>query len=111
MWRDWHPRTGDRVSVWIHVVVVFAASFALLAARNSAPDFTISPFHHAAINAFSSHDHRPHFDSNGSEWVTPVSSFLPFPPVAVSAHLSHVSQLSSTLEAKGPHYNRPPPVS
>ncbi len=108
---DSNSEVRDSITIGSHSILAVLALFALLTARSVPPEFTAAPSHRPAINNMSAHDHRPHFDANGPRWIAPASTLLPFPPVAVSAHLSHTSQLLSTLEIKGFHFNRPPPVS
>jgi hypothetical protein len=114
---DRHPRSGRRGTIRIHAIVAFSALVALLVARNIPPDFhqavslqyssVASVF---SISAVSSHDQRPRFDCNGSQWSAPAASFLPFPPAAVSVHSACTSHLFPNRNTKGFHYNRPPPV-
>jgi len=107
-----HPRNAKRGTIWVQTFVASIALFALLVIRNAPPDFPKpSSLHHCSINAVSSHDQRPRFNAGGLEWSAPVSHFLSFPPAAESARLTPVSQLSSPLQTKGFHYNRPPPAS
>ena len=107
-----NPRSIWRQAIGIQAIVACAALFALLAIRNVPPDFPQTPsLHHSSISAVSSHDQRPHFDSNGSQWSAPVSRFLQLPPTSDPAHLTPTRRLLSALQTKGFHYNRPPPVS
>jgi hypothetical protein len=106
----WHPRSVTHRTISKEVFFGIVAIFALLAARNVPPDFPPVSSHDFSIRAVSSHDHRPHFDFNGLQWTAPVSVFLPLPPVAMSSRLAAVSQLVSTIQTKGFHYNRPPPI-
>lgn len=104
-----HPRDCSRNT---RAILVFAALVALLLIRTAAPDFPKPPsLHHSSVNAVSSHEQRPHFDSEGLQWSAPVGHFLPFPPAAESAHLTPAFQPWSALQTKGFHYNRPPPAS
>lgn len=74
------------------------------------PDFPEPlSLHRFLVSSISSHDQRPGFNAGGSGWSAPFSRFLPFPPVAVSAHLVATSQRWSALQTKGFRYNRPPP--
>jgi hypothetical protein len=94
------------------VFLAFAALFALLAIRSAPPDFPKpTSIRHSLFSAVSSHSERPRFDASGLQWSAPVDHFLPFPPVAGSAHLAPFPQLWSALQSKGFHYNRPPPAS
>jgi len=107
-----HPQNRRREAVWSQALLAFAAVFALLLIRTAPPDFPKLPsVHHTSINAVSSHDQRPRFDSDGLQWSAPVGHFLPLPPAAECAHLTPVTRLWSALQTKGFHYNRPPPVS
>lgn len=93
-------------------VLAFAAFFALLLIPTAPPDSPkAASLHHSSISAVSRHQQRPHFDSEGLQWSAPAGHFLPFPPAAESAHLIPTTRLWSALQAKGFHYNRPPPAS
>jgi hypothetical protein len=105
-----HFRTSGRGTIWIRTLLASAAIFSVLAARNVPPHFPATPGVHSAIGTVSHHDQRPRFDNSNSQWSTPADSFLPVPPVAESAHLAPPLQLFSTLQAKGLHFNRPPPL-
>lgn len=106
-----HTRSRRREAISFQSTLAFAALFAFLVIRNAPPDFPRPPSaHHSLITVVSNHSHRPHFDSDGLQWSAPVKVFLPFPPAAVSAHFTSSSQLLSTLQTKGFHYNRPPPA-
>ena len=106
-------RTRSRAheAICIQALLAVAALLALLVIRIAPPHFTSQGLHHSSINAISSHDQRPHFDSDGSQWSAPVRHYLPFPPAAESTHLIPTSELCFALQTKGFHYNRPPPAS
>jgi len=106
-----HFRSGNHGTMWIRAVLACAALFALLAARNVPPDFPRAPCVHSTVGTASHHDQRPRFDNSGLKWSAPAASFLPTPPVAESAHLAPTPQPFSTLQTKGFHFNRPPPIS
>ena len=115
---DRHPRHGRQGITGVSAVIGITALAALLVARNVPPEFPkVTPQQQSttsrvsSIRAVSTHDQRPRFDCNGLGWSVPVSEFLPFPPVSGSAHLTSVSQLFPTLQIKGSHYKRPPPLS
>jgi hypothetical protein len=108
----WRPRNRSREAIWTQAFLACAALFALLVIRTAPPDFPRPPsLHQSSVDSVSSHNERPRFDWGGSQWSAPVSHFLPFPPVAYSAHSTPVPQLWSVLQSKGFHYNRPPPTS
>ena len=111
MWLERHFRSGSHGTIWMRAVVASAMLFAVLAARNVPPHFPKAPGVRSAVSDNSHHDQRPRFDNSGSKWSAPADSFLPDPPAAESAHLAPTPQLFSTLQTKGFHYNRPPPVS
>jgi hypothetical protein len=107
-----HPRNRRREAIWTQAFLASAALFALLVFRTAPPDFPRPPsLHHSSVNAVSSHNQRPNFDSDGLQWSAPVGHFLPFPPAADYSHLTPLPQLWSALQSKGFHYNRPPPAS
>jgi hypothetical protein len=106
-----HPLNLRREAIFGQAFLAFAALFALLAIRSAPPNFPRTSLQHSSVNAISSHDERPRFDSSGAQWSAPVGHFLPFPPAADSAHLAPVPQLCSALQSKGFRYNRPPPAS
>lgn len=107
-----YNRRAKRKAIYFQLIAALMALFALLVMRNAPPEISQLPsLHHSSLRSVSNHGHRPHFDSDASQWSAPVSHFLPFPPVAESAHLAFSSQEFSSFQAKGFHYNRPPPVS
>lgn len=112
----WGFRSGTQKTISLRATLAVVGLFGLLAARNVPPEFPRTSPPPAATNADShqsraSHDQRPRFDNDGSQWSAPVSDFRPAPPAAESAHLVPAAPLFYTLQAKGLHYNRPPPVS
>ena len=56
------------------------------------------------------HDQRPRFDDGGTKWNAPTDTFQLLPPTGETAHLTLAPQLFPTLQIKGFHYNRPPPI-
>jgi hypothetical protein len=108
---DRHFPGGSCRTVWIRAAVVSIALLAVLAARNVPPHFPGASRLHSAASADSHHDQRPRFDNYGSNWSAPVDSFRPVPPTPESAHLVPTPRLFSTLQTKGFHFNRPPPIS
>ena len=104
-------RRDSRRTLWIRAVLASAALFALLAARNVPPDFPSALSVDSTVTAASHHDHRPRFENSALRWSAPVATFLPVPPAAESAHSILTAQLSSTVQTKGFHFNRPPPIS
>jgi len=88
---------------------------ALVVARSVPPEFEKLASARTTISSSeqgrSPHDQRPRFDNNGTQWIAPVSNFHQIPPQAGSAHLTPVVLLFYGRQAKGFHYNRPPPVS
>ena len=104
-------RGDSRRTLWIRAVLASAALFALLAARNVPPDFLSALSVHSTVTAASHHDQRPRFDNSALRWSAPAATYLPVPPVAESPHSILTPQLSSTVQTKGFHFNRPPPIS
>jgi len=105
-----HSRSGRHGTIWINALLVFAAAFALLAARDFQPRFPQGPSIHSAINALSTRQDRPRFDSNNLQWSAPVQGYLPLPPATAAPQLALSLQSTSGLQTKGFHYNRPPPA-
>src|SRR5579864_424999 len=107
-----HRRSGRRNPLLIRGVVALAALFAFLVIRNAPPHFVRQlSLHHSSIKTVFNHGPKPHFDFDRLPWSAPVKSFLPFTPAAESSDLSPTAQVLSGLQAKGFHYNRPPPIS
>jgi hypothetical protein len=106
-----HFWSSSHGAVWSRAVLVSVVFFAVLAARNVPPHFPKVAGTQSAISADSHHDQRPRFNTNSSKWSAPTDSFVPFPPAAESAHITPTPQLFSTLQTKGFHFNRPPPLS
>lgn len=106
-----HFRRGIHGRIWIRTVLACVALLAVLAARNVAADFSQAPCVHAVIGASPHHDQKPRFDDSNSEWCAPANGFQLLPPTAESIHVPLTPHLSSTVQTKGFHYNRPPPMS
>jgi len=105
-----NSRIRSRAASWMRAIPALTALLALVVARNVPPHFTRVASQHSAISAIAKHDQRPRFDTATSHWSAPVARFLPFAPTTESAHTAPAPQLSSTLQTKGFHYNRPPPT-
>lgn len=99
-----------RGTLMIRAVLVSVALFAIFAAREVPPDFPHAIHRASTISADTHHDQRPRFDNSGTQWSAPAAVFVPYPPSAESAHLTSGLQLSSPLQTKGFHFNRPPPI-
>jgi hypothetical protein len=105
-----HIWSGSRGTIGLRTVLASLALFAVLAARNVAPDFSKAPCGHSTVSDASHHDQRPRFDDSGSKWNAPAGAFQLLPPTGEAAHLTPTLQLFSRLQIKGFHYNRPPPI-
>jgi hypothetical protein len=101
----------NRGTVMIRAVLASVALVAIFAAREVATDFPRATDLASAISADAHHDQRPRFDNSGSQWSAPAAIFVPFPPSAESTPLTLAAQFPSTLQTKGFHFNRPPPIS
>ncbi len=110
MSRGRHIWSGSHGTVWLRTVLASLALFAVLAARNVAPDFSKALCVHSTVSDHSHHDQRPRFDDSGSKWNAPAGTFQLLPSTGETAHLTPTPQLFSTLQIKGFHYNRPPPI-
>jgi RNA polymerase sigma-70 factor, ECF subfamily len=108
---DPHFRDSSHGTILIRALLASAALLAILAARDVPPNFPQALGVHSTISADSLHDQRPRFDNCGSDCSAPADSFLPVPPTAESSHVTPAPQLLSTLQTKGFHFNRPPPIS
>lgn len=102
---------GRQGTICSRALFACVALIGVLAARNVLPHFPQATSSHSAVSVDSHHDQRPRFDNSGPRWSAPAESFLPTPPAAESAHLAPVSPLSSSLQSRGFHFNRPPPIS
>jgi len=91
-------------------MLVSVALLSLLVARSAPPRFPRAQGAHSTINSDSHHDQRPRFDNANHDWSMPADNLLASPPAAESAKLNVPPALFSTLQAKGLHFNRPPPV-
>jgi hypothetical protein len=105
-----HIWSGSHGRAWLRTVLGSLALFAVLASRNVAPDFSKASCVHPAVSDDSHHDQRPRFDDIGSKWNGPSSACQLLPPAGERAHLTPTPQLFSTLQMRGFHYNRPPPI-
>ena len=106
-----HFRNGIHGAVCIRAVLAVAALFAVLAARDVPPQFAKATRVHSTICADSHSDQRPRFDDSGSKWSAPADSLVPALPTAESAQMGPTPRLFSSLQLKGFHFNRPPPIS
>ncbi len=103
-------RSSNHGMIWIRAVLASVVLFAVLAARNVPSDFSKAASVHSTISADSHLDQRPRFDYSSSEWNAPADTFQLLPPTAESAHLTPTPDSFSTIQTKGFHYNRPPPI-
>jgi hypothetical protein len=107
MTRNGVDRNNARVLRGCVLVVTIAALLAGYgtprARRNATPGS-------ASIHAARALSLRPYFDQNAGEWTVPVAAAAPAPPGAEPLAAVPAKQLFPSLEAKGPHYNRPPPA-
>jgi hypothetical protein len=101
----------NRGTVMIRAVLASVALLAIFAAREVPTDFPHATDLASTSSADTHHDQRPRFDNSGSQWSAPAAIFVPFPPSAESAHLTFAPKFPSTLQTKGFHFNRPPPIS
>jgi hypothetical protein len=113
-----HSRSATSRETRLYAVVGIISLFALFVARSVPTQFpNVAPLERSAtsqtslVSAISSHDQRPRFDCGGLQWSARVYAFLPFPPSETSNHLTSPSQIFPALHAKGPHFNRPPPIA
>jgi hypothetical protein len=106
-----HFRSGDHGLVLIRAVLVSIVLLGILAARNVPSQFLDATGAHYTISADSHHDQRPRFDNNASHWSAPAANFALFLPTAKSADVKTTPKLFRTLQSKGFHFNRPPPIS
>ena len=111
MSREPHFRGSSHGTIRIRALLASAALFAILAARDVPPHFPQAQGVHSTISTNSPHDQRPRFDNGGLDWSAPADSFLPVPPTAESSRVTPTPPLLSTLQTKGFHFNRPPPIS
>jgi hypothetical protein len=109
MEHEGHFRSGRRRATWMRVVVASVALFSIFAARSTPSQFPDAPANHS-IGADSHHEQRPRFDRGAFSWSAPVAAFVLLPPSAEPPNLTPASQVTSTLQTKGFHFNRPPPV-
>lgn len=106
-----HLWAGKERTLWIRAVLASAALFSLLAAQNVPSHFPQATCVHSSVGAPLHHDQRPRFDNNGPKWSAPAATFVPAPPAVESAGSTLIPQLSFAVQAKGVHFNRPPPIS
>jgi hypothetical protein len=100
-------RTGDRVLRGCVLVVTIVALLAGYGTPRLRPHAASNRLTIQAVRTLSQ---RPCFDQNASEWTVPVPVALPAPPAAQPLAVVPARQFFPSLEAKGPHYNRPPPA-
>jgi hypothetical protein len=98
-------------SFWARAVLVCLALSAILVARSIPPNIPTKSSVHCAVRSSSHHDQRPRF-AKGLQWICAVAVdvFRLPPPVTESAGFTLFPQHYSTLQTKGFHYNRPPPL-
>lgn len=103
----WQTRSGSTRKA--SATLVALALFAVLTARNVPPVFAATPFLHSTIQAVSSHDQRPRFEYDGTQWSIPAGDFQLIRPSVELVHSATITQFFPILRTKGSHYNRPPP--
>lgn len=106
--RDYKNRSQRPV---IHRAVLAAVVlFAIFAARGVPPDFSQALNLQSTIAADSHDDQRPRFDDSAYQWSAQPATFQLALPNAGLAGLVAGPEVFSTIQAKGFHFNRPPPV-
>jgi hypothetical protein len=103
-------RSASKARIWLQTTVAFAAVFTLLVARVNPPRFPKAPSSHSSLSVAPDPGERLHFDSDGSQWSAPAQMCLLLPPAAESERFILPAPLSSFLQTRGLHYNRPPPI-
>jgi hypothetical protein len=91
-------------------VLAAVVLFAIFAARGVPPDFSQALNPHSTIAANSHHDQRPRFVDSAYQWGAPPATFQLTLPNAELAGLIVEPEVFSTIQTKGFHFNRPPPV-
>jgi hypothetical protein len=91
-------------------VLAAVVLFAIFAARGIPPDFSQALNPHPTIAANSHHDQRPRFDDSAYQWSAPPVTFQLTLPNAELAGLIREPEVFSTIQTKGFHFNRPPPI-
>jgi hypothetical protein len=109
MLKDTPIRGSDQRRKYVRAVVVCAAAWALLLARNTSPQFPDTTSVHA-ITADAHHDQRPRFDNSGTTCCSMNAAFVLSPPAEMHSHLTLATVLLFSFPTKGAHYNRPPPI-
>lgn len=110
MSRNYHTRQGAGGICWVDGFIGVAVLLALLAARSVPPQFASTTNPGSSIHVVSSHDQRPRFSFDESRWSLPAGGLQPLQCAATSRQIAPNSPLFSSLQARGLHYNRPPPA-
>jgi len=104
-----HFRSGGN-ALGIRCRLVFFVLIAIFVARCAPAAFLGATSEHS-IAADSHHDQRPRFDSRVLGWSAPIAAFVLVPPNAEPLNLAVAQPVFFTLQTKGFHFNRPPPIS
>jgi hypothetical protein len=103
-------RNGEHTRLYAQAVLAALVLSAILVARSIPPNFPPAPWADSSIRAIAHHDERPRFEHNRAQWSNPESTFQPVLPALESRHAAAPLRSSFTVQAKGRHYNRPPPL-
>lgn len=101
---------GDHKRLYAQAVTAALVLSAILLARSSPPNFPPAPWANSSIRAITHHDERPRFEHNRAQWSNPESTFQCVLPALHSRQVAATLQSPSTVQSKGRHYNRPPPL-
>jgi len=98
-------------TVWLATVPSLVVLSSLLVAQDVPFQFSATPSaQQCSIRASSAQCQTQRFDSDGLQWIAPVSTFVILPS-AESANWNFRQQLLPGIQTKGFHFNRPPPAN
>ena len=99
------------MSKWTRALLALLAVSAVFVARSLPTSFPSVPTEKCVQGAHASHDQRPRFDNEDSNWSVPVTSSVQAPLPTIAAIVTAGVSPEVQWIAKGAHCTRPPPMA
>jgi hypothetical protein len=99
------------MSKWTRALLALLAVSAVFVARSLPTNFPSVPTVRSIQAAHASHDQRPRFDNEDSQWTVPVTSSVQAPLPTLTASVIPGVPPDVPWVAKGAHCTRPPPIA
>jgi hypothetical protein len=98
-------------TVWVTALTALLVLSSLLVAQNVSLEFSRAPsIGQCLISAGATHPPSQRFDTDGLQWIAPVGAFVILTS-AEGANWALTQPHLIAIQAKGFHFNRPPPTN